>query len=41
MKRYTVTDNERLTTNSYHSWEWNCAWLLVFIIGFLCGATIF
>ena len=37
MKRYTIIDNDKKESYSYSKLEWNLAWFVVGVIGFVVG----
>lgn len=35
-----VIDTEKNIKNSYHKWQWNLAWWVVYIFGILTGVIL-
>lgn len=41
MKRYSLKDNNKRVIYNYSQFEWNIAWIIVYLIGFITGAVFF
>lgn len=40
MKRYTLIDNKKKVTTEYTKFQWELAWILVFLCGVATGISI-